>query len=96
METQYFTYAKGTNGHSVDICYYCCYSPDDLLTVDEMKKVFDCGCQQPLRLCAPCAELEIKTSFVEKKKQHKATKRGGQRRFRQLVERRQRLSLIHI
>ncbi|EJK58697.1 hypothetical protein THAOC_21155 [Thalassiosira oceanica] len=60
--------------------------PDDLLTVDEMKKVFDCGGQQPLRLCASCAELEIKppmtnaaTSFVEKKKQRKATKKEAGR-----------------
>ena len=80
---QYFTYAKGTNGEPVDICCYCC-SPDDLLTVDAVKKLFDCGGQQPLRLCAPCAELEIKplmtnanaaTSFVEKKQQRKASKK---------------------
>lgn len=79
---QYFTYAKGTNGEPVDICCYCC-SPDDLLTVDAVKKLFDCGGQQPLRLCASCAELEIKpppmtntaTSFVEKKQQRKATKK---------------------
>lgn len=87
VETQYFTYAKGTNDHSVDICCYCC-SPDDPLTVDEMKKVFDCGGQQPLRLCASCAELKIKppmtnaaTSFVEKKKQRKATKKRRAKMF---------------
>jgi len=83
VETQYFTYAKGTNDQPVDICCYCC-SPDDLLTVDAMKRLFDCGGQQPLRLCAPCAELEIKplmtnanaaTSFVEKKQQRKASKK---------------------
>ncbi|EJK48997.1 hypothetical protein THAOC_32166 [Thalassiosira oceanica] len=63
-------------------------APDDLLTVDEMKKVFDCGGQQPLRLCASCAELEIKppmtnaaTSFVEKKKQRKATKKSRAEMF---------------
>ncbi|EJK61361.1 hypothetical protein THAOC_18166, partial [Thalassiosira oceanica] len=62
--------------------------PDDPLTVDEMKKVFDCGGQQPLRLCASCAELKIKppmtnaaTSFVEKKKQRKATKKRRAKMF---------------
>ena len=81
VETQFFTYAKGANDWNVDICCYCC-SPDDLLTVDQMKTVFDCGGQQPLRLCKSCAELRIKppminakTSFVEKKRQGNATKK---------------------
>ena len=96
VETQYFTYAKGTNDHSVDICCYCC-SPDDLLTVDEMKKVFDCGGQQPLRLCASCAELKIKppmtnaaTSFVKKKQQNKAAKKRTAGVFPEMGGRRQR------
>ena len=81
VETQFFTYAKGVNDWNVAICCYCC-SPDDLLTVDQMKEKFDCGGQQPLRLCKSCGELGIKppmtnaaTNFVEKTTQQKATKK---------------------
>ena len=81
VETQFFTYAKGANDWNVGICCYCC-SPDDLLTIDQMKEQFDCGGQQPLRLCKSCGELGIKppmtnaaTNFVEKTKQQKATKK---------------------
>ena len=45
--------------------------------------------KQPLRLCASCVELEIKppmtnaaTSFVEKKKQRKATKKRRAERLK--------------
>ena len=64
VETQFFTYAKGANDWNVGICCYCC-SPDDLLTVDQMKETFDCGGQQPLRLCESCAELRIKPPMTK-------------------------------
>ena len=58
VETQYFTFAKGNNNWSVDICCYCC-NDEDLLSVDKMKEKFNTGGKQPLRLCNYCASLKI-------------------------------------
>ena len=81
VETQYFTFAKGRNDWNADICCYCC-NDEKILSVDQMKRKFDTGGKQPLSLCEYCSSLGImppttnaSTNFVEKKAQHKRTKK---------------------
>jgi len=84
VESQYFTFARGTNDWQHEMCCYCC-NVDDVLAVDEMKTAYDTGGKQPLRLCKFCVSLNIQppttnasTNFVEKKDQERAVKKRKQ------------------
>ena len=90
METQYFTFAKGRNDWNADICYYCC-NDEKILSIDQMKRKFDTGGKQPLSLCEYCSSLGImppttnaSTNFIEKKAQHKRTKKRARDEMVQL------------